>query len=163
MTLEADTGFSPTIDSAGIQKYSGTDAIVTTVSHLNFAHSVTAILFAGSGHVIAIDHVSAVGNSGSPAISAEATVASTISVSSSLAIETGSYPGISLTSPVLAATSCAHTTGTPMTISMGAAATISFRPTRAMPGRASNSKAPASCEPVAAVQGVAAAQGVATP
>lgn len=47
--------------------------------------------------MITIDHVDAVGSNASPAIYVNSRVAATISVVSSLAIETGLYPGIDIT------------------------------------------------------------------
>ena len=100
LTLAAQSGAHPTVQTLIVQKNAGSDPVEVTVAHIAAAHSMLVSLDHGPGSVVTLDHVSAVGSSADPGIYATIYVESTVNVLHSRLTQAGFYPGIELTSPV---------------------------------------------------------------
>jgi Ca2+-binding RTX toxin-like protein len=102
LTLSAQTGFTPMLNSAVVQNSggSGLPLVNVTVSNIDFAHSVLISLSTGAGHTITLDHISAKSSGADPGVYGTIYVTSTVNVLHSTVTLGGFYPGIELTSPV---------------------------------------------------------------
>jgi RTX calcium-binding nonapeptide repeat (4 copies) len=95
LTLSAQTGFSPTINSLYIQNNVSTPPTVS-LSNLAFTGSVIIEAYNGPGGKYSFDHISAVGSGADPGLYGIIDASSTVNVTRSSFSQSGFYPGIEL-------------------------------------------------------------------